>query len=278
MPPVRDGTAGVGTIAAMRLTTLSRSVAGHRVIVTGAASGMGRATAHLFADEGARVAVVDVTAERVGAVVAEITGAHGPDAARGFVADLASADEGERAFTAATDWLGGLDVLVNNAGVSLPTSAFQDATSFWENWDRTLAVNVTAYAHLARLAVPLLIDSGQGRIVNIASTEAIVATGGISAYSASKAAVTGLTRNLAVELGRHGVTVNCICPGPINTGMTAGIDDDAKATYARRKVPLRRYGEPEEVAQMTLSLCLPAAGFLNGATIPVDGGMTIRHT
>lgn len=262
----------------MRLTTLSRSVADHRVIVTGAASGMGRATAHLFADEGARVAVVDVTPERVETVVDEIITAHGPDAARGFVADLASADDGERTFAAATEWLGGLDVLVNNAGVSLVTSAFQDAPSFWENWDRTLAVNITAYAHLARLATPLLIESGHGRIVNIASTEAIVATGGLAAYSASKAAVTGLTRSLAVELGRHGVTVNCICPGPINTGMTAGIADDAKATYARRKVPLRRYGEPEEVAQMTFSLCLPAASFLNGATIPVDGGMTIRHT
>lgn len=262
----------------MRLTTLSRSVAGHRVIVTGAASGMGRATAHLFADEGARVAVVDITAGGVDAVVGEITDAHGADAARGFTADLASADEGERTVAAAIEWLGGLDVLVNNAGVALPTSAFQDATSFWENWDRTLAVNVTSYAHLARLALPALVDSGDGRIVNIASTEAIVATGGLAAYSASKAAVTGLTRSLAVELGRHGVTVNCICPGPINTGMTAGIADEDKATYARRKVPLRRYGEPEEVAQMTLSLCLPAASFLNGAVIPVDGGMTIRHT
>ena len=88
----------------------------------------------------------------------------------------------------------------------------------------------------------------------------------------------GLTKSFAVEFGRHGVTVNCICPGPINTGMTADIDEDAKATYARRRVPLRRYGDPEEVAQMTLNLCLPASSFVNGAVIPVDGGMTIRHT
>jgi 3-oxoacyl-[acyl-carrier protein] reductase len=83
---------------------------------------------------------------------------------------------------------------------------------------------------------------------------------------------------MAVELGREGITVNCICPGPINTGMTSNIPDEAKQEYARRRVPLRRYGEPEEVAQMTLNLCLPASSYVNGATIPVDGGMTIRHT
>ena len=105
-----------------------------------------------------------------------------------------------------------------------------------------------------------------------------VATAGLAAYAASKAGVVGLTKSFAVELGRHGVTVNCICPGPIRTGMTAGIPDDAKTIYAKRRVPLRRYGEPEEVAQMTLNLCLPASSFVNGAIIPVDGGMSIRHT
>jgi 3-oxoacyl-[acyl-carrier protein] reductase len=100
----------------------------------------------------------------------------------------------------------------------------------------------------------------------------------MTAYAASKAGVAGLTRSLAVELGRHGVTVNCICPGPILTGMTAPIPDEAKETYAKRRVPLRRYGLPEEVAHITLSMCMPAASFLNGAVVPVDGGMTVRHT
>ena len=88
----------------------------------------------------------------------------------------------------------------------------------------------------------------------------------------------GLTRGLAVELGSRGVTVNCICPGPIHTGMTAAIPDEAKTKFARRRVPLRRYGDPEEVAQITLSLVLPAASYLNGAVIPVDGGMTAQNT
>ncbi len=261
-----------------RLTRLSRSVAGKRVIVTGAASGMGRATAHLFADEGACVAVVDLDPERVLAVGQEIRDAHGPDAAIDVVCDVADHDSLKSLVSVVAERLGGIDVVINNAGISLINSVFQDEETYEANWARTLAVNLTAHSRLVRLALPYLRESGGGRVVNIASTESIVATAGMTAYAATKAGVTGLTRSLAVELGRHGITVNCICPGPINTGMTSSIDDEAKQTYARRRVPLRRYGDPEEVAQITLSLCLPAASFLNGATIPVDGGMSVRHT
>ena len=176
------------------------------------------------------------------------------------------------------DRFGRLDIVVNNAGVSMGSAIDLDEDAFSLAWERTLAVNLSAYVHLVRAAVPHLRTSDAPRIVNIASTESIVATPTLSAYSASKAGVTGLTRSLAVELGREGITVNCICPGPINTGMTEIIPPDAKATYARRRVPLRRYGEPEEVAHMTLSLCLPAMSFMTGATVVVDGGMTIRHT
>ncbi|MCU1392211.1 MAG: putative oxidoreductase [Ilumatobacteraceae bacterium] len=263
---------------AARLTSLSRSVAGKRVIVTGAASGMGRATAHLFADEGARVVVADLGASRVQAVVDEIAEVHGADAVLGVVADVSRLDALKALVATTLEAFGGIDVLINNAGVSLINSAFQDEESFESNWATTLDVNLTAHARLIRLCLPALQASGSGRVVNIASTESIVATAGIAAYSASKAGVAGLTRSFAVELGRHGITVNCVCPGPINTDMTAGIDEVAKATYAKRRVPLRRYGDPEEVAHMTLSLCLPASSFVNGAVIPVDGGMTVRHT
>ncbi|CAN5813417.1 MAG: SDR family NAD(P)-dependent oxidoreductase [Ilumatobacteraceae bacterium] len=262
----------------MRLTTRSRSIAGKRALVTGAASGMGRATAQLFADEGARVAVVDLRQDSVDAVVTEIVDAHGDGAAAGFVTDIGSVGAVDRLVGDAVNLLGGLDLLVNNAGVARPSSAFQDQDEFLTNWDETIAVNLSAHAHLIRAALPALMASGEGRIVNIASTEAIVTTGGMAAYAASKAGVVGLTKSFAVELGRHGVTVNCICPGPIRTGMTASISDADKDTYARRRVPLRRYGDPEEVAHMTLNLCLPASSFVNGAIIPVDGGMSIRHT
>ena len=99
-----------------------------------------------------------------------------------------------------------------------------------------------------------------------------------SPYTASKHGVVGLTRALAVELGSQGVTVNCVCPGPIRTGMTAPIPDDAKRKFARRRVPLRRYGEPEEVAHATLSLVLPASSFINGAVLVVDGGLLVQNT
>lgn len=261
-----------------RLTSRSRSVAGKRVLVTGAASGMGRATAHLFADEGARVAVNDVEESRVVQVVEEITAAHGPDAAIAAAGDIALGGGAERLIAVVVDALGGLDVLINNAGVALPNSAFTPLEEFDANWQRSMDVNVTAQARLIHLARPHLAEHAEGRVVNIASTEAIVTTAGMAGYAASKAAVVGLTKSFAVELGRHGITVNCICPGPIVTGMTAGISDEDKETYARRRVPLRRYGDPEEVAQMTLSFCLPAASYLNGAIVPVDGGMSIRHT
>jgi 3-oxoacyl-[acyl-carrier protein] reductase len=249
------------------------------VLVTGAASGMGRATAHLFADEGARVAVVDVTGDGVLAVVDEIRAVHGDAAAIGLVCDVADHDALRRLVADVVAAFDGIDVLINNAGVSLITSAFQDTDDYEANWARTLDVNLTAHSRLIRLCLPHLqaAPSG-GRVVNIASTESIVVTAGLAAYAATKAGVVGLTKSFAVELGRHGITVNCICPGPILTGMTAAIPDDAKQTYAKRRVPLRRYGDPEEVAHMTLSLCLPAASFVNGVSLPVDGGMSIRHT
>ncbi len=261
-----------------RLSRLSRSIEGKVAIVTGAASGMGLATARLFADEGARVVVADLVPERVAAVVDEIRSAHGETSALAVPCDVGDL-AGLRSLVDDTiAWAGRLDIVVNNAGVSLVNSAFQDEAEFEDNWSRTLDVNLTSHARLVRLAIAHLIDSGAGRVVNIASTESIVATAGLAAYAASKAGVTGLTRSLAVELGRHGVTVNCICPGPIDTGMTEAIPAEAKETYARRRVPLRRYGDPEEVAHMTLNLCLPSSSYVNGATIAVDGGMTIRHT
>ena len=261
----------------MRLSQLSRSIVGRRALVTGAASGMGLATAHLFADEGAKVAVVDLHPAAVDEVVAQINAAHGPDAAIGLVADIGEHGALARVVEAVVAELGGLDILINNAGMSVATSAFQDYDDFSINWDRTLAVNLTAQAHLIRLAVPYLVEAGGGRVVNIASTEAIVTTAGLAAYAASKAGVVGLTKSFAVELGRHGVTVNCICPGPITTGMTERISAEHKAVYARRRTALGRYGDPEEVAHMTLSLCLPAASFLTGAVIPVDGGLMARN-
>lgn len=257
-----------------RLSTLSRSIAGKVAIVTGAASGMGRATAHLLADEGAKVAVLDMGQDRVDHVVGEITGAGGE--AAGWDLDVTDGDRITTVVGEVVDRWGSVDILVNNAGVSI--GAPIDVANYEDAWQATLAVNLTAHTRMIRACLPHLKATGAGRIVNIASTEGLGATAYISPYTASKHGVIGLTRGLAVELGSQGVTVNCVCPGPIHTGMTAGIADDAKNKFARRRVPLRRYGDPEEVAHGTLSLVLPAASFINGAVLVVDGGMTAQNT
>ena len=257
-----------------RLSKLSRSIEGRVAIVTGAASGMGRATAHLFADEGARVAVVDRNREGVADVVGEIREAG--YTADGFTCDISDPAQIKRTVAAVAERLGPVDILVNNAGVSMGGRI--DSADWDESWGTTIAINLTAQALFVRECLEMLARNHDGRVVNIASTEGLGATPGISAYTASKHGVVGLTRSLSVELARRGVTVNCICPGPIRTGMTAAIPDDMKDKFARRRTPIGRYADPEEVAQMTLSLVLPAAGYLVGAIIPVDGGLTVQNT
>jgi len=254
-----------------RMSSSSRSVDGQVVIVTGAASGMGRAEAQLFADEGARVACLDVV-DSVAAVAGEINATHGKRRAAWWVLDVADAAAIRRVVGEVVSTLGPVDVLVNNAGIALPAVVEGDDDDYEAAWERTLAVNLTAHQRLARACLPSVT-----RIVNIASTEGVGASRFNSPYVAAKHGVIGLTRALAVELGPKGVTVNAVCPGPIRTGMTAGIPDDAKDTFARRRVPTRRYGEPEEVAHAVLSLALPAMSFVNGAVLVVDGGMTAKN-
>ena len=252
---------------------LSRSVKGLTVLVTGAASGMGRATARVFAADGANVAVTDISAEATQAVASEIAASGG--AAKAWTLDVADRYNITTVVNEVAAHFGGLDIVVNNAGISVRVAI--DDEAYDEAWAKGLAVMLTAHQRIIRAALPYLRKSKSPRIVNIASTEALGATALHSPYSAAKAGVVGLTRSLAVELGRDGITVNCICPGPILTGMTARISDEHKTIYAKRRTALGRYGEPEEVAHMTLSLCLPAASFLTGAVIPVDGGLMARN-
>ena len=257
----------------MSLSRLSRSIQGKIAIVTGAASGMGRATAHLFGDEGARVALIDINAEPLDAVVKEMTGV-GYDA-KGWVLDLDDADAIYQTIGEIGAHFGGIDILVNNAGISIPAPI--DSDDYPAAWDKVVSVLLTAHTHTIRAALPCLRQAEHGRIVNIASTEALGATRYGSPYTAAKTGVTGLTRSLAVELGPENITVNCICPGPIRTGMTAAIAEADKETFARRRTALRRYAEPEEVAHGTLNFVLPASQYITGAVLPVDGGLTIRN-
>lgn len=250
---------------------LSRSIADRVAIVTGAGSGMGRATALLLLAEGASVVAVDRNAEGLQGLQ-ELAGSGSSLAT--FVVDLTASDAPSAIVSAAHDAFGEVDIVINAAGVSFPVELTDEG--FADAWRLTFAVNVDAQAQLIAACLADLQRNSDGRVVNIASTEGLGATAPMAPYTASKHAVVGLTKSLAVELGPTGVTVNCICPGPVNTGMTAEIKDEHKAIYARRRTALRRYGEPEEIAHMILSLVLPAASFTTGAILAVDGGLSIR--
>jgi 3-oxoacyl-[acyl-carrier protein] reductase len=238
---------------------------GRAAIVTGAASGIGRASAELFAAEGARVLAVD----RRGANLDFDNGAIetlGVD-----LADDASAPViVDRALAA----FGKLDILYNNAGVGSNALASEMTDA---EWDRTLGVNLRAVFRLSRQAIPYIVKSPAGRILCTASVMANGSDYGLAAYCASKAGVTGLVRTLALELGKHGVTVNAILPGAIRTGMTAGsfANNDVAQVWAKKSV-LRRLGEPIDVARVALFLVSDDAAFVTGQEIAADGGLTVR--
>ena len=248
----------------------SRSIAGRVAIITGAASGMGRATARLFAAEGARVGVIDLDQAACEAVAAEC----GSDA-RAYALDVADGAAITRVIAKIAEDFGRIDILVNNAGVS--SFCGLNDPAYEEIWHRALAVMLTAHQRVVRAALPHLRQSDAPRIVNIASTEGLGATPGDTPYVAAKTGVIGLTRGLAVDLGPEGITVNCICPGPIRTAMTDSVAEEHKTIFAKRRTALKRYGEPEEVAHVTLSLVLPAASYITGVAIPVDGGLMARN-
>src|SRR5262245_4409463 len=229
-------------------TTDGRRVA----IVTGGASGIGRATVAGLEAAGAAVAAFD----RAGESPVDVRDA----------AAVAAAVAGVR------ERLGPVDILVNAAGV--PALANLEDDAYQSVWDETLAVNLQGTLNTVRACLADLVASDAGRIVNIASTEAMTAGRSGGPYKVSKHAVVGLTRCVAVDLGRRGVPANCVCPGATLTGMTAPIPQEAREAYGRRNIPAGRYGSPEEIAYMIVALTAPEASFVNGAVIPVDGGMT----
>jgi 3-oxoacyl-[acyl-carrier protein] reductase len=170
---------------------------------------------------------------------------------------------------------GPVDVVVNCAGVGAGGALGSDR--YIEEWERSLAVNLTGAMLVVHHCIRDLTVTGIGRVVNVASTEALAAQRGTGPYTVAKHGLLGFTRSLAVEYGRTGMTANCICPGPIDTPLVSAIPPDDKATFARRHVPVGRYGSPDEVAYLIVCLTDPAASYVNGAVITVDGGMTAMN-
>lgn len=252
------------------------SVVDRRILVTGGGSGIGRAICRHFAAGGARVTVTDLVASAAEGT-RQLCIEDGAAAERIFasaldVTDIASLEQAVQDSEAA---MGGLSVLVNNAGIFQPSPLA--SADFDRMWRLSFDILLESQKDLVRFALPALRRQPDPRIVNIASTAGLGATPDHVAYVSAKHGVIGLTRALAVDLGRDGITVNAVCPGPIHTGITAGISDEEKALFAKRRTALRRYGEPEEIAHAVLFLCQLGAGFITGTTLVVDGGLTARH-
>lgn len=246
-------------------------------LVTGAAGGIGRATCERLAREGARVVAVDLRREDLEPVVAEVA-ARGSEA-HAVAADVAVTADVKRFFAEATERFGGVDLVVNNAGIEGVVHQFEDYPE--DVFDRVLAVNVRGVFLGLKYAHPALKARGGGAIVNLASVAGITGNPMIPAYIASKHAVVGLTRSAAVSYPAAGIRVNAVLPAPIDTRMMRSLEEGfapgAAATVKQMmssQVPLGRYGQPEEVASLIAFLLSDEAAYVNGSLYTIDGGMT----
>jgi len=241
--------------------TLADRFAGQRAIVTGGAAGIGLGVARRLAAEGARVTLWD----RDAGAIAAATG----DGIDGIVVDLADPSAVEHAAADSADRLGGLDVLVCSAGITGPNRTTWDYPV--EEWKRVFDVNVHGLFYCNRAAVPLMLRGGYGRIVNIASIAGKEGNPNASAYSASKAAVIGLTKSLGKELAQKSITVNCVTPAAVRTAIFDQMSEEHIA-YMLSKIPMGRFGTVDEVTALVLWLASRECSFTTGAVFDVSGG------
>jgi meso-butanediol dehydrogenase/(S,S)-butanediol dehydrogenase/diacetyl reductase len=239
--------------------------AGRRAIVTGGASGIGLAVVRRFAQLGASVAILDVAADGAAEVAREVDG-------QSVAVDVSDAASVEAAFATAIEALGGLDVLVNNAGIG-SVAALHKVSD--RSWDRLVDVNLNGVFYCMRAAIPAMLEGGGGSIVNVSSLSGVRPTRGEGPYSAAKAGVIALAASGALEYG-PAIRVNCVSPGVIETPLTAPLLTDAGLRERlERRIPLRRAGTPEEVADVVVFLGSDMASYVTGANIIVDGGSSL---
>jgi NAD(P)-dependent dehydrogenase (short-subunit alcohol dehydrogenase family) len=249
-------------------------VEGKVALVTGGASGIGRATALTFAREGAKLVIADLNDEGGHQTVHMIT-EQGGDAI--FVrTDVSQAVEVQALISTAVETYGRLDCAHNNAGIAGGGRA-RTAEYAEDTWHRVIAINLTGVWLCMKYEIPLMLQQGSGAIVNTASVAGLIGARGLAAYVASKHGVVGLTKTAALEYAQQGLRVNCVCPGVIETPMTArGLSDPERRARIIASEPMGRIGKPEEIAEAVVWLCSDAASFVTGHTMTVDGGFVAQ--
>lgn len=251
-----------------------KALAGKTAIITGGASGIGLATAQLFAEEGAQVVIADINVEQGKLAEHKINSAGGRSV---FVAcDVTRAEDCQRAVRVAVETFGKLDILFNNAGIIRRADVIGTRE---EEWDRVMAVNVKSIFLMSKYAIPEIAKQGGGAIVNTSSGWGIKGGRNAVSYCASKGAVVNMTRAMAIDHGSQNIRVNCVCPGDTDTPMLRNeaqqlgqVEDEFLAEAKER--PLNRYAQPIEIAQAVLYLASDAASYVTGAVLAVDGGGT----
>ena len=254
---------------------MAGSFDGKVALVTGAGSGIGRASALAFTREGTKVVVSDIDPDGGEETAVKIREAGGEAA---FVeADVSKADQVEDLVNRVVETFGGLDFAHNNAGIE-GTMGAPTADQTENDWDRVISINLKGVWLCMKYEIPKMLDSGGGAIVNTASVAGLVGFEGICHYTASKHGVVGLTKTAALEYAKQGIRVNAVCPGVIHTPMierATGGDAEAQAQFSSIE-PVGRMGTPEEVAETVVWLCSDAASFVTGVPMPVDGGLVAR--
>jgi len=249
---------------------------GKVAFITGAGGVLGRASAELFAREGARVAVIDAVAETAQETARRIALAGGEAIA--LRADVTDEEQVRAAIAATVDRWGALDTLFNNAGV-MPHQDRSVLDMDTALWDQIYAINVRGGALCCKYAIPHIIAAGGGAVVNMSSFVALMgSTNAQEGYGASRGAVIALTRSLAVQFGRHNIRVNALCPGPVETAhVRAFFADEAARQRRLDRIPLGRFGRPDDVAELALYLASDAASWLTGQAIALDGGISCHY-